>query len=99
MRAQGCRVMGIRLVPLLVFLTLAGPLIAQGGGDPQTFREQYATMMSNFERIFAARGDVAGEERVQQGLEAMQSLSELQVAALVAKVGVADPLDVVGADD
>ena len=91
MGARRCRgVMGLRLVSLLVSLALAGPVIAQDGGDLQSFRGQYDAMMSNFERIFAAQGDVAGQERAQQGREAMQSLSDQQLAALFAKTGVPD---------
>ncbi len=91
MGARRCRLgTGLGLVPLLVALAVAGPVIAQDGGDPQSFRAQYDAMMSNFERIFAARGDVAGQERAQQGLEAMQGLSDQQLAALVAKTGVMD---------
>ena len=82
--------MGLRLVPLLASLAVAGPVIAQDAGNPQTFRNQYDAVMSNYERIFAARGDIAGQERAQQGLEAMQSVSDQQLATLAAKTGVMD---------
>ncbi len=47
--------------------------------DWATFRANYDVMMSNFERMAAATGDKARQERARQGREAMRSVTDDQL--------------------
>ena len=87
------------LALVLICLAMAGPVFAQGSKPSQktggqtvgSFRAQYAAMMADFSRIYAATGDTAGQERVRQGLEAMGALTDDQLARLYAKTRIPDP--------
>jgi len=86
------------LALVLICLAMAGPAFAQGskpsqktgGQTVESFRAQYAAMMANFSRIYAATGDTTGQERVRQGLEAMGALTDDQVAGLYAQTRIPD---------
>jgi hypothetical protein len=86
------------LALVLICLAMAGPVFAQGSKPSQktggqtvgSFRAQYATMMANFARIYAATGDTAGQERVRQGLDAMGALTDNQLARLYAQSRIPD---------
>ena len=86
------------LALVLISLAMAGPVFAQGSKPSQktggqtvgSFRAQYAAIMADFSRIYAATGDTAGQERVRQGLEAMGALTDDQVARLYAKTRIPD---------
>ena len=47
--------------------------------DWTTFRANYDVMMSNFERMAAATGNTARQERVHQGREAMRLVTDAQL--------------------
>jgi hypothetical protein len=93
---SGSRVLCLALV--LISLAMAGPVFAQqphpsrktGVQTLESFRAQYDIMMSNFERIYAATGDTAGQERVRQGREAMRALTNDQLARLYAQTRIPD---------
>ena len=77
---------------------MAGPALAQPARSSQktsvptieSFRAQYDVMMSNFERIAVAMGDTAAQERVRQGRDAMQAVTNDQLAALYARTRIPD---------
>ncbi len=58
--------------------------------DWTTFRANYDVMMSNFERMAAATGNTARQERARQGREAMRLVTDAQLAKTFGQNTVAD---------
>jgi len=80
----------IRLVCLFVCLAAVGPAIGQDARALNSFRMQYDTMMSNFERMYAASGNSAGLQQVRAGREAMQRLTNEQLAKVYSQTRIPD---------
>src|SRR4051812_31707808 len=72
----------VRPAVLLICLAVARPVLAQDAVALKNLREQYAAMMTNFEKILRRQNDLAGAERARQGREAMRGLSDQQLAKL-----------------
>jgi len=79
-----------RFVFLMVCLVIATPVIAQAPRTIEAFRAQYDAMMANYEQLFAAEGNIQGQMRAQQGREAMQALTNEQLARVFAKSRIPD---------
>ena len=75
----------LRWGALSICLALARPATAQDASALQNFRGQYDAMMANFERILAARGDIAGQQRARAGRDAMRGLSDQQLLNLYSR--------------
>jgi hypothetical protein len=80
----------IRIVCFFLCLLATGPAISQGQRNLDQFRAQYDTMMSNFERMFAAQGNVAGQQRAHEGRDAMMRLTNEQLAKVYSQTRVPD---------
>jgi hypothetical protein len=80
----------IRLVCLCVCLATVGPAIGQDARALDSFRVQYDVMMSNFERMFAAQGNVAGQQQARAGREAMLRLTHDELAKVYSQTRVPD---------
>ena len=79
-----------RFVFLMLCLVIATPVNAQAPRTIEAFRAQYDTTMANYEQLFAAEGNIQGQMRAQQGREAMQALTNEQLARVFAKSRVPD---------
>jgi hypothetical protein len=79
-----------RFVFLMVCLVIATPVIAQAPRTIEAFRAQYDAMMANYEQLFAAEGNIQGQMRARQGREAMQALTNEQLARVFAKSRIPD---------
>ncbi len=76
-------ILGAALAPSLSAEQNPGNSLAPSSNAQQdwtTFRENYDAMMSNFERMAAATGNKARQERAHQGREAMRLVTDAQLA-------------------
>jgi len=80
----------IRLICLCVCLAAVGPAMGQNARALEAFRVQYDVLMSNFDRMFAARGDVAGQQEVRAGRDAMRRLTNDQLAKVYSQTRIPD---------
>ena len=81
----------IRAVCFLICLAATGPAASQSSvNDLDRLRTQYDTMMSNFERMFAAAGNIMGQQQARQGREAMMRLTNEQLAKVYSQTRVPD---------
>jgi hypothetical protein len=79
-----------RFVFLMLCLAIAAPVMAQAPRTIEAFRAQYDSVMANYEQLFAAEGNIQGQMRAQQGREAMQALTNEQLARVFAKSRIPD---------
>ncbi len=71
-------------------LATAQPASAQDPVALQTLRSQYDALMADFERLAGSRGDKATEAEARRGRDAMQSLTDEQLAAAYSRTRVPD---------
>jgi len=81
---------GVRGLAIVAGLALACPAVAQDPGALQNFRNQYDIVMANFEQVAQASGNAAAKARAAQGREAMQALSEGDLAKVYSRTRVPD---------
>jgi hypothetical protein len=79
-----------RFALIALCLIVAGPAVGQDQQALASFRTQYDVMMSNFERIKSAQGDIAAAARIQQGRDAMQRLTDEQLSTVYSQITLPD---------
>jgi hypothetical protein len=75
---------------LLLCLAAGRPAFAQDPDALQTLRSQYDDLMADLQRLAAARGDTALEEQARQGRDAMQAVTDDQLAEVYSRTRVPD---------
>jgi hypothetical protein len=80
----------IRTFGLLLVLAAAQPALAQETAALRTLRGQYDTLMADLEHLAAARGETVLEAQARKGRDAMQSLTDEQLADLYSRTRVPD---------
>ena len=91
MRApQSSRSLILRWVLVVLIVFSAAPTFAQAPPDVQTLRRQYDTLMADFERYAAAKGDTASIEQSQRGRAAMKALTDDQLFEVFSRTRMPD---------
>jgi hypothetical protein len=73
----------LKWVAPLLCLAIACPVFAADTTTVQSFRTQYDTMMSGFERILSAQGNTVALAQARRGREIMNSLTDDQITAVL----------------
>jgi hypothetical protein len=81
---------GFCVLVLLTGLAVAQSVVAQEPQGPQNFRANYDALLANFERMSAARGDIASQQAARQGRKVLGTLTDDQLTRLFKQGSIPD---------